>query len=58
MTQSHLDNITINITLDSAPVQEQGFSNVMLLVDEALGNALPGGVRFVVYTNVTDAPGE
>ena len=55
MANSHLDNITINIFLDPAPGPVRGFSNVLLLVDEAGGNGLPGGVRFVTYSSAAEA---
>lgn len=52
----HLDDITITINLDSAPISRQGFSTVLLLVDEAegTGNGL-GGDRFRTYTTVAAA---
>lgn len=52
---SHLDNITISIILAALAVQAAGFGTVMLLVDQAAGNPLPGGARTVTYTNATDA---
>lgn len=50
---SHLDNITISITLAATPAQAAGFGNVLILVDEA-SNSLNGN-RVVTYTNATDA---
>jgi len=41
---------TINIYLQSVPLQRASFGNVLLLVDEADGNDLDGD-RFVTYTN-------
>lgn len=52
---SHLDNITVLITLAALAVPGASFSTVMLLVDEATGNPLPGGVRVETYVNATDA---
>jgi len=51
---SHLDNISITVTLAALPVQAAGFGIVMLLVDQADGNTLDGD-RVRTYTNATDA---
>lgn len=55
MTVSHLDNLTINIFLENAPAPVRGFSNVLLLVDEADSNPLDGSSRFLTFTKPSDA---
>jgi hypothetical protein len=56
MANTHLDNLDINIFLDPAPGPVRGFSNLLILVDEAggTGNDL-GGDRFVTYSSAAEA---
>ena len=51
VVNSHLDNITINISLDPAPATSQGFD--MLLIVPLATNTLDGD-RFRIYTGTAD----
>ena len=53
MSANHLDNITVNITLDAAPAVSTGFGTLMLLVDLAT-NSLDGN-RVVTYASLASA---
>jgi len=46
-------DLTINLT--PPPAAPVGFGEVLLLVDEAAGNPLPGGVRSIRFTSVGEA---
>ena len=52
--QSHLDNISINISLESAGAKAAGFGTVLLLVDQATGNTLDSA-RVVTYATADEA---
>ena len=56
MSVTHIDNISITITLSAAPATEASFTTVLLLVDEAAGtgNGL-NGARVVTYTDLAGA---
>lgn len=54
MAVDHNSTITVNVTLAPSPPDRQGFSTVLLLVDEQPGNGLNGD-RVVTYTDVDGA---
>ena len=55
MSVTHIDNISITITLSAAPATEASFTTVLLLVDEAAGTNGLNGARVVTYTDLAGA---
>ena len=57
MADATLDALIIDLTINLTPPSAApvGFGEVLLLVDQAAGNPLPGGVRSIRFTDVASA---